>query len=121
MIGGSTAGAAGLGGIFGGKKGALIGAAIGGGDRVKDAAGALVFDTEGRAEEWPDRLAGDGRERSRALGAAGRMLADTQQRLPGGIDDALRSALRSHEGGDHHGADRSLREALKLAQQRGLV
>jgi class 3 adenylate cyclase len=65
--------------------------------------------------------AGDGRERSRALGAASRMLADTQQRLPGGIDDALRSALRSHEGGDDHGADRSLREALKLAQQRGLV
>jgi hypothetical protein len=31
VIGGSTAGAAGLGGIFGGKKGALIGAAIGGG------------------------------------------------------------------------------------------
>lgn len=31
VIGGSTAGGAGLGGIFGGKKGALIGAAIGGG------------------------------------------------------------------------------------------
>jgi hypothetical protein len=31
IIGGSTAGGAGLGGIFGGKKGALIGAAIGGG------------------------------------------------------------------------------------------
>jgi hypothetical protein len=31
IIGGSTAGAAGIGGIFGGKKGALIGAAIGGG------------------------------------------------------------------------------------------
>ena len=31
LIGGSTAGGAGLGGIFGGKKGALIGAAIGGG------------------------------------------------------------------------------------------
>ena len=31
VIGGSTAGAAGVGGIFGGKKGALIGAAIGGG------------------------------------------------------------------------------------------
>ena len=31
MIGGSTAAGAGLGGIFGGKKGALIGAAIGGG------------------------------------------------------------------------------------------
>jgi hypothetical protein len=31
IIGGSTAGAAGLGGLFGGKKGALIGAAIGGG------------------------------------------------------------------------------------------
>ena len=31
VIGGSTAGAAGLGAVFGGKKGALIGAAIGGG------------------------------------------------------------------------------------------
>jgi hypothetical protein len=31
VIGGSTAGAAGIGAIFGGKKGALIGAAIGGG------------------------------------------------------------------------------------------
>jgi hypothetical protein len=31
MIGGSSAAGAGLGGIFGGKKGALIGAAIGGG------------------------------------------------------------------------------------------
>jgi hypothetical protein len=31
VIGGSTAAGAGLGGIFGGKKGALIGAAIGGG------------------------------------------------------------------------------------------
>jgi hypothetical protein len=31
IIGGSTAGAAGLGAVFGGKKGALIGAAIGGG------------------------------------------------------------------------------------------
>jgi len=31
VIGGSTAGGAGVGGIFGGKKGALIGAAIGGG------------------------------------------------------------------------------------------
>jgi hypothetical protein len=31
IIGGSTAAGAGLGGIFGGKKGALIGAAIGGG------------------------------------------------------------------------------------------
>ena len=31
MIGGSTAAGAGLGGIFGGKKGALIGAALGGG------------------------------------------------------------------------------------------
>src|SRR5438128_6008254 len=31
IIGGSTAGAAGIGAIFGGKKGALIGAAIGGG------------------------------------------------------------------------------------------
>jgi len=31
LIGGATAGGAGLGGIFGGKKGALIGAAIGGG------------------------------------------------------------------------------------------
>lgn len=31
IIGGSTAGGAGLGGIFGGKKGALIGAALGGG------------------------------------------------------------------------------------------
>jgi hypothetical protein len=31
VVGGSTAAAAGLGGIFGGKKGALIGAAIGGG------------------------------------------------------------------------------------------
>ena len=31
IIGGTTAASAGLGGIFGGKKGALIGAAIGGG------------------------------------------------------------------------------------------
>jgi hypothetical protein len=31
VIGGSTAAGAGVGGIFGGKKGALIGAAIGGG------------------------------------------------------------------------------------------
>ena len=31
VIGGSTAAAAGVGAIFGGKKGALIGAAIGGG------------------------------------------------------------------------------------------
>jgi hypothetical protein len=31
VIGGSTAGGAGIGGLFGGKKGALIGAAIGGG------------------------------------------------------------------------------------------
>ena len=31
VIGGSSAAGAGLGGIFGGKKGALIGAAIGGG------------------------------------------------------------------------------------------
>jgi hypothetical protein len=65
--------------------------------------------------------AGDGRDRSRALNAAARMLADTQQRLPDAIDESLRSALRSHDAGDEQGADRSLQEALKLAQQRGLV